>query len=250
MEHLVSFGFLALPTVFITLGIIAAVLALVRPRRRRLWLALTLLANLCLYAAATPALSSFLLRRAETPAAAGADVDLQSAQAIVVLGADVVAGNGADIPDRLGPMSLERVFLAAAAYRRLHIPVAVSGGTGDNAHQSQAALMRAALEGNFGVPVNWVEGRSRTTWENAVDTARLLRPAGVDTVVLVTSAWHLPRSVWCFEQAGLRALSWPAPRDPLHATRLGDFVPDLHALDGSFNALHELIGRIYYRLRY
>src|SRR5947208_17189839 len=120
MERLFSFGFLALPTVFITLSLLGAVLALVW---RRAGIALALASGLCLYAAATPALSSWLLRQAEAELRAG--VDLAAAQAIVVLGGDDRHGNAGDIPDRLGPLSFERVILAAAAYRRLALPVAV-----------------------------------------------------------------------------------------------------------------------------
>ena len=125
------------------------------------------------------------------------------------------SGNGADIADALGPLSLERVVLAARAYRQLHLPVAVSGGRVDKARSSEAALMKAALETDFAVPVAWSEDASRTTWENAVYTARLLQPGRDRTVVLVSQAWHLPRAIWAFERVGLQALPWPAPRTVL-----------------------------------
>lgn len=245
MEHLVSFGFLALPTAFITLALVGALIALVW---RRVGIALVLVASLCLFAAATPALSSYLLQLAEDrlPPA----VDLHAAQAIVVLGGDVRLGDGAAIPDRLGAQSLERVVYAAAAYRELHLPVAVTGGGADAGHQSEAALMKAALETQFGVPVTWSEERSRTTMENALFTARLLLPAGVTTVVLVTHAWHLPRALWTFRHAGFTPLPWPAPRTALQLNGADDFLPSTGALQDSFNAIHELIGSVYYRWRY
>jgi uncharacterized SAM-binding protein YcdF (DUF218 family) len=245
MEHLFSCGFLALPTAFIGLSLLGAVAAL---RWRRAGLALTLASSLCLFAAATPALSSWILSQIE--AAPAQDADFREAQAIVVLGGDMRAGNGADIPDTLGPLSLERIVLAARAYRRLHLPVAVSGGRIDRTRDSEAALMRAALEGDFGVPVAWSEDASRTTWENAVFTARLLRPAGIGAVVLVSQAWHLPRAVWAFRRAGLLALPWPAPRTPWRAGRLQDFLPGIGALRDSAHGLHEVIGSAYYRLRH
>src|SRR5687768_4411764 len=117
MQRLFSFGFLALPTAFITLSLLGALLAL---RWGRIGIVLVLASSLCLFAAATPALSSYLLSRVE--AALPADSDFRGAQAIVVLGGDVRAGNGADIADALGPLSLERVVLAARAYRRLRLP--------------------------------------------------------------------------------------------------------------------------------
>ena len=245
MERLLSHGFLAVPTVFITICLLGALMAL---RWRGAGIAIVLGASLCLFTAATPALSSYLLHRAEAGLPQAAALD--KAQAIVVLGGDVEPGNGADIPDRLSALSLERVAFAAAAYRRLHLPVAISGGHPAGTRESEAALMKAALETDFEVPVRWVEARSRNTWENAADTARLLRPAGIRTVVIVTQAWHLPRALWSFERAGFIALPWPAPRDAVRAGRPGDFLPDATSLIDSYHALHELIGGVYYRLRY
>lgn len=245
MEHIVSFGFLALPTVFITLALAGALLALVW---RGVGIALALAASLCLFAAATPALSSYLLRLAESGLPTNAD--LSAAQAIIVLGGDIKVGDGAAIPDRLGALSFERLGYAAAAYRRLHLPVAVTGGAVDDAHQSEGALMKAALQSQFDVPVEWSEERSRTTMENALFTARLLLPAKIVTVVLVTHAWHLPRALWTFRRAGFTPLPWPVPRTALRLGRVRDFLPSPGALLDSFNAVHELIGGLYYRLRY
>jgi uncharacterized SAM-binding protein YcdF (DUF218 family) len=245
VERFLSFGFLALPTVFISLCLLGALIGL---RWRRLGVAVALASSLGLFAAATPALSSYLLRQAETGLPRNAD--LSRGQAIVVLGGEVRSGNGADIPDALGPAAIERVVMAAAAYRRLHLPVLVSGGGGPSVRLSEAALMKSALEDELGVPVTWTEDRSHTTWENAVFTARLLRPERITTVVLVTHAWHQPRAIWAFERNGLRALPWPAPRTAQDADAIEDFLPDPGALQDSFYGLHEIIGRFYYRLRH
>jgi uncharacterized SAM-binding protein YcdF (DUF218 family) len=245
MTSLVSFGILAPPTVFIVLSLAGALIALVW---WRMGIALVLVSSLCLYAAATPALSSYLLQRVEAALPPGAD--LGAAQAIIVLGGDVRSGDGAGIPDRLGPLALERVAFAAEAYRRLHLPVVVSGGMVRGAHMSEGALMKAALEADLAVPVAWTEEQSRTTWENALFTARLLLPEKLTTVVVVSQAWHLPRALWAFERVGLKALPWPAPRAALRWGAVGDFLPSLGALNDTFYALHELIGGVYYRLRH
>jgi uncharacterized SAM-binding protein YcdF (DUF218 family) len=245
MANPFSFGILAPPTIFIVLCLVGALIAVMW---RRAGIALALASSLCLYVAATPALSSYLLWQVES--ALPQNVDLGDAQAIVVLGGDVHVGNGGDIPDTLGALSLERVVLAAAAYRRLHLPVAVSGGRGGEARVSEGALMKAALEADFAVPVAWNEDRSRTTWENALYTARLLRPEKLTTIVVVTQAWHLPRALWSFERAGFKALPWPAPRTVPRLGRVGDFLPSIGALHDTFYALHEIIGGLYYRLRY
>ncbi len=245
MERLVAYGFLAPPTIFIVLSLAGALIALVW---RRAGIALALASSLCLYAASTPALSSFLLRQVELELPQ--NVDLGAAQAIVVLSGGARAGNGADIPDTLAEDLLGRVFLGAEAYRRLHLPVAVSGGRVAGTRATLGALMKTALENDFAVPVAWTEDRSRTTWENALFTARLLQPEKVTTIVVVTEASHLPRALWAFDRAGLEALPWPAPRTVLQVDGVGDYLPGITALHNTFIALHEIIGGVYYRLRY
>jgi uncharacterized SAM-binding protein YcdF (DUF218 family) len=245
MANPFSFGVLALPTVFIVLSLAGALIALVW---RRAGIALSLASSLSLYVAATPAMSSYLLRQVESEVPR--NVDLSAAQAIVVLGGDVRSGDGADIPDTLGPLSLERVLMGVQAYRRLHLPMAVSGGTLRIANASLGALMKAILADDFGVPVAWNEDRSQTTWENALYTAQLLAPEKIGTVIVVSHAWHLPRALWAFQRVGLTALPWPAPRTALGWHRIGGFLPSIAALRDTSDALHEMIGGLYYRLRY
>jgi uncharacterized SAM-binding protein YcdF (DUF218 family) len=111
-------------------------------------------------------------------------------------------------------------------------------------------MMKVALEQYFAVPVTWSEDRSRTTYENVVYTTQLLQKANIRTVVVIAQARDTPRAIWCFERVGLRAIPWPAPRTGLKVDRIADFLPSTGALDASFYALHELIGGLYYRMRY
>ena len=106
------------------------------------------------------------------------------------------------------------------------------------------------LERYFAVPVSWVEDRSETTHENAAYTAQLLQKANIHTVIVVTQARDTPRALWSFKQAGLQALAWPSPRDQLQLDEATDFLPNTRALQRTFYALHELIGGLYYRIRY
>jgi uncharacterized SAM-binding protein YcdF (DUF218 family) len=245
MSDLISYGFLTPPAVLITLCLVGGLLAVLW---RGFGIALVILSAAALYAAAMPVVASYLLQQIE--AGIPESADLGTAQAIVVLGAGIHFGDGAAAPDTLGPQSLERVFYGAEAYRRLHLPVAVSGGRVLGAQTAEATLMRAVLERDFAVPVTWSDDRSRTTYENAVYSAQLLKADRVASVVIVTHAWHLPRALWAFEQAGLKPLPWPAPRDFIRLRRIDDFLPSIAALHDSSFALHEMIGGVYYRLRY
>lgn len=245
MSDLISYGFLTPPAVLILLSLVGALFAL---RWRRFGIALAILSSMVLYGLATPFVASWLLHDIESRIPDNADLSM--AQAIVVLGAGVHLGDGDAAPDTLSPLSLERVVNAAEAYRKLHLPVAVSGGQIFPARTAEAALMRAALEHDFDVPVTWSDDQSRTTYENALHTARLLSADHIATVIVVTHAWHLPRALWAFERTGLHALPWPVPRDFVRLQRIDDVLPSIAALHESSYALHEMIGGVWYRVRH
>jgi uncharacterized SAM-binding protein YcdF (DUF218 family) len=245
MSDLISYDFLVPPSVLILLSVLAAWLALWRPR---LGIAIAIVATSLLYVLALPFVAAPMLEAVEITTQD--KPDFSAAQAIVVLGGGVRRGDGLKVPDTLGPASLERLYFAAQAYRQLKLKVAVTGGRVRGAHASEASLMKAALESDFGVPVSWVEDRSRSTYENALLTAQFLKADNVTTIVLVTHAWHMKRALWSFERVGLHAIAWPAPLTYDEAERIDDFLPQVGALEASYRALHEMIGLAYYRLRY
>ena len=244
MEQLISYGFLAPPNVFIVVCLFGVLIALVW---RRAGIIVTGVASLCLFVAATPAFSSCLLAWLE--ANIPEKPDFGSAQAIVVPCADSRAGHGA-VADMPGLQSLERLVLVADAYKQLHLPVLVTGGSAPYLQTSCAEIMKSTLEKYFLVPVTWTEDRSGTTYQNAVNTAQLLQNANVHTVILVTQARDAPRAIWSFEQTGLQALPWTTPRERFEVDDVSDFLPSTQALLGTFYALHELVGDLYYRFRY
>lgn len=234
-----SYGFLAPPVLFISLCLVGAATALVC---RRIGIAVVLGSTLCLYVAATPAFSSHLACQLETEIPE--NVDFSGAEAIMVLGADVRRGDGRN-SDRIGPASLERLVVAVDAYRRLHLPIAVSGGRVADWHVAVGQLMKSALEEYFGIPATWSEEESRTTYENALYTARLLRREQIHTVVVIAQTEDLPRAIWCFKRVGLRAIPWPAPRSSLSLDQAQYFLPQSGALEESFYALHDIIDSLF-----
>ena len=73
----------------------------------------------------------------------------------------------------------------------------------------------------------------------------------IESIVLVTHAYHMARSMRAFEATGLRVV--PAPHDwrsgPPGLPYPRDFVPSAQAAQGTWLALHELLGGLWYRLR-
>lgn len=175
------------------------------------------------------------------------------AQAIVVLGGGKYHAAPEYGGDTAGDITLVRLRYAAALHRQTSQPILVSGGSPENTTAggtvSEAQVMKAALETEWRVPVQWAESVSRTTLENARLSRALLAPLGVNRVFLVTHAWHMPRARYAFERAGFEVV--PAPtRFPTHfRLTLLDFMPQAHALRDSGFFFHEVLGNLWYRLK-
>jgi uncharacterized SAM-binding protein YcdF (DUF218 family) len=94
-----------------------------------------------------------------------------------------------------------------------------------------------------------VESSSRTTYENAVNSAGLLNDRDIRRVVLVTDAAHLRRAVACFRKQGLDVVPCGC-----HYRALGrnggpaDYLPDPSAAAGVEEATHEWFGLALYWL--
>jgi uncharacterized SAM-binding protein YcdF (DUF218 family) len=92
------------------------------------------------------------------------------------------------------------------------------------------------------------EDRSRNTWENAVYTRELARPAPTERWLIVTSAAHMPRAMGIFRQVGFPATAFPV--DYRTTGHVGwSLRPDHHIADGLDlfdDAAHEWIGLAVY----
>lgn len=209
---------------------------------RRRWLAWSGLA--LLWMLATPVVGNALMRGLEGPALDLSQPD--GAQAIVVLG----GGRYREAPefgaDTVNSFTLERLRYAAWLQRRTGLPVLVTGGQPDGPGLSEGEAMRRVLVDEFRVPVRWVEAVSANTHENATLSAALLKPDGVERILLVTHGWHMPRAQRAFEQAGLAVV--PAPtklhREPLTPS---DWLPQ--GFGEARSALREWLGHGWYAVR-
>ena len=214
-------------------------------RRRRWAFGLAMAATLLSVAQCLPVVADALIATLESQSAAIApDAPSPPAGAIVVLG----SGLATDAAEYGGDTSTERTLVraryGATLARRYALPVLVTGGRPINAGRSEAEVMAGILDAEFGVKVRWREDAAMDTAGNAAGSARLLKAAGIDRILLVTHAFHMPRARLFFEQAGLEVI--PAPTaffsHPDDKWLLGDFLPQPKALQMSYYALHEWLG--------
>ncbi len=221
-------------------------LILLRSRRRRAGMVLLAASVISLYLLSTPLVVAALLSALDRhppldPSGAGRP----EAQAIVVLSAGKTEALefGGEV---VTAMALERLRYAVWLQRRVDRPILLTGVT--------SSLMAEALGKWFGAEARWIEDESRNTHEHAVNCSGLLRDAGIERIYLVTHYWHMPRAVAAFRQIdGLEVV--PAPL----GFRAGDrrewydprwLMPATVHLYAAALAIHEWIGRLWYRVRY
>jgi len=188
---------------------------------------------------------------------------------IPTVDAIVVLGGGTEPLQAPRPMvglnsAGDRVLYAAELYRQGKAPyILSSGGVLDwlDSENSPASEMVNLLK-MMGVPedVIWLQPHSRNTHEDAVYSAEILRQKGAHRILLVTSAWHMPRSYRLFQAQGLEVIpaptdfqityaGWNSLFDPDPRAWLLDLLPSAGSLATTSNMLKEYIGLLVYDLR-
>ena len=158
----------------------------------------------------------------------------------------------------------DRVLYAAWLYKQGKAPnILLSGGTLDWVESlgTPARQMAEILE-MMAIPSEalWLEERSRNTYENALYSAEILHQEGIQQILLVTSASHMPRSVGVFEAQGFDVVPLPtdfvvtkSPQEMtgkinLETVLLG-LVPSVDNMALTTRMLKEYIGIFVYKMR-
>ena len=159
----------------------------------------------------------------------------------------------------------DRILYAARLYHDGKAKnILLSGGNIswlENGSSTPAAEMADILD-LTGVPddVIWLETTSRNTYENALYCSQILEEKGINKILLVTSASHMPRSVALFKKQGIEVIplptdysvtkeEWEGLFDSNLQSHLINLVPTVGNISATTGVLKEYIGLMVYRFK-
>jgi len=244
------------------LACLLLVLALAFHRNAKARWGLTLAAVLILWLSSTTGLSDLLARSLE--------YRYQPPEEIPYMDVAVVLGGGTE--PALHPRSTveinsagDRVLYAAELYSQgLAQRLLLTGGeiSWQTGGFSSPAEDMATILTSIGVPQEalWLETESRNTYENAIYSGEMLAESGIQTILLVTSAMHMPRAVALFEAQGLEVIPLPVDYSVTEEVmvegdssaaqvKILDIIPNVSNLALTTAALKEYFGMLVYQLR-
>ena len=234
----------------ILLGLLATTFSFTR--RRGLMRATVITAVACVWLPSTAVVSDWAIGTLESQFPSVPLGDIQPADVVVVLGGALAGPGPYGISD--ASEAIDRVLVAARLYHSGRAPtILVSGGNVPwEQGTSEAILVRDFLV-DLGVSTGDIllEGDSRNTRENAVNSAQLSRQYGWGEILLVTSAFHMPRAVASFEAVGIQVQAVPTDYRGLRSSNhtVLDFLPDVQALSRTTIAVKEWLGLLAYSFR-
>ena len=240
--------FFLMPLIWVLLFLFLA-LFLKNPKYKRGFL---LASITILFVFSNPFLENEAWRAWEIPATPVKDVG-QYDVAIILTG---VTGYREDLPDRIHThKGADRFLHPLQLYRLGKIKqFLITGGDGritgtavPEAEQIEKVLLMAGVAEEDII----TESNSRNTYENAVNTAKVLaKHPEWKKRLLVTSAFHMRRSEACFKKAGIETdvYSTDFYSVPRYLTPDETIIPNAGSLSNWHLLIHEIAGYIVYKL--
>jgi len=236
----------------LTWAMLFIVVGLVLRRRARLSIGLQVVGLAVLYVFSIEPVAGALLRWEEAGVKATYRPDVVY-DAVIVLGGGVDL-DATEVSGRVEYNSAgDRIVRGYELLREGHARnVLISGGTLDSRPEAVIeadVLARQLREWGIEPQRIYTEGRSRNTRENALGSQKIIQQQGWKTLLLVTSAAHLPRAYGCFAALGIRPDTFVADVRAPSGKRSPSWLPRVYHLSASSDALREMAGRWVYRLR-
>jgi len=211
-------------------------------KRRVIGIGILLVAISCYFIVGSGWLPSLLFSQLQTPFVNLPEPEWKNHNAIVLLGAGAVKlPQSAQINPTM--MAYSRIYKTASLYlsciKQHKCTIIVSGGDALHTGKSEAEVYRDAL---IQLGINnadiQLENKSMNTYKNAQFTSTILKQGQFDQVVLVTSGFHLKRSLLYFSHFGIE----PKPALADYLTAIMTLLPIGYNFALADFAIHEYLG--------
>ncbi len=162
----------------------------------------------------------------------------------------VVLGGGSYATGILKEDSMKRLLTGFVLHKKTELPIILSGGASFG-RLPDAEVMKQVLE-ELGVDRSKIitEVRSRDTYENALYVKEICERRGFRRLLLITSAYHMPRAVETFKRTGLEVVPYPTDFKRDNKYSLYSLLPRAGVLADSYKALREYLGGLAYSFLY
>jgi uncharacterized SAM-binding protein YcdF (DUF218 family) len=151
----------------------------------------------------------------------------------------------------LSGSAANRLITAVELYNKLKVPIIFSGGKVYSFTGSEADIAKTILI-NMGIPRDKIiiDDKSLTTEENAKNTKKLLTMYSFTKPILVTSAFHMERSVIQFNKYDIKVTPFPTDyqTNVNPHFNINDLIPSSSAIDNLSISIKEYLGIIQARL--
>jgi uncharacterized SAM-binding protein YcdF (DUF218 family) len=224
---------------------------LIRQRPRGSACVLTVTLTILYFMATTPLGANLAIGALESTAAPDPACGTLNKNSVIVVLAGGMSGRpkSAEEFSRLQEPSLRRTFEGVRLAQRITgSRLWLVGGTGGDVREAD---LMGALAKALGFPADrLILGReSRTTFESAREIVGMMHAASeVNSMYLVTSAFHMPRAHAVFRHQGLEVCAYPVDRSWVEPKLEGMFIPQISALRKTTVAFHEVVGYVWYWL--
>lgn len=220
-----------------------AVLFLSYITKKKFWLILPLLV---IYLLSIRPVSNSFIKPLENCYVQPDVIELNSAQVIVLLGGGSYDGvKDFDGEGQISAGAVNRLIMALRLHKALQLPIVLSGGQVYSYSASEADVEYRLLKA-CGVKEKYLikETKSRNTAGNAKYTKQICAQRNFGKVVLVTSAFHMSRSVMLFKREGVGVIPYPTDYQTNKETVLDafTFVPRIDCLYNTAVATKEYMG--------
>lgn len=167
---------------------------------------------------------------------------------IVVLGGGHITDSGLPVASRLSRESLTRLVEGVVIHRSLpHSRLLFSGGKAFDPESESKTMADLAIELGLDKNNYIEESAGMDTEDQAILIKRIV---GNDKFILVTSAFHMPRSMALFQKQGM----YPIPAPTGHRVKNTDtinpfmFFPDSGGIEKMEFAVHEYLGLLWAKI--